>query len=346
MKRAPCPDLRARAVKWSAALLLVTGAVAQVTPGVSRPYSELPVIAKLAVPAQPQAAKPRHAASALIAQTGAIAAVFFDDGKLRIWNLRSGELLRTIDVPGEAHDVVTGITEDGHYVLTATWDGHTVIWDTGSGKAAFDVKLAHYAGVAAFSHDSKLLAINAQGAPVQVFDIAANRRLFELPAGLGATAVAFSRDGRMIAAADGDTRVKVYDAHSGKLLATNQDLTLEPLAVDFSADSKQVIAGGAERALIFLDSASGKLLRRSDKVADPVGALQVSPDGTLLASVHFIADNMALPNPIAVWDVASGIKKREVVPPKALLGGAWLANGHCVIASESAPDVIEIRTLY
>ena len=292
---------------------------------------QLPLFAKLTLPAPlAQGGEPAQAGSVMLAPVGTLAAATFGDHKLRIWKLPGGELLRTIDLAGQIQ--LTGISDDGRYILTAAHDGRATVWESSSGAAGLETKLARYPTVAAFSRDSKLLAIAAEGLPMQVFDIAAKRQLFELPGGLGIMAVAFSRDGSQLATAGGDTVVRIYDGRSGKLLAENHDLLLEPFALDFTADGRQLIVGGGDRMLVFLDAATGKMVRRWEKSSEPPILLQVSPDGSLLVAAFIIADNMALPTPVAVFDVASG--------------GTWLNNGHCVLATAAGKETIEVRVLY
>ena len=275
------------------------------------------------------------------ARTGNLAAALCQDNQLRVWALPQGRLLHTIDA-GDHQFEMTAMSDDGRSILIADHSGGAAVWDTSTGQAQWQTRLAHYPGVAAFSHDGKLLALAAQGDPVQVFDLAAKRKLYELEQTVGgATAVAFSRDGALVAAADADTAVRVYDAHSGKLISRNGDFLLEPLAVDFSADGKQVVAAGADKVVVFIDAASGRLVRRTEKTAEPVAYLEVSPGGDSLATVFMKADNLTEPAPVAVWDFASGRQQSAWLPPTLALGGGWTRDGH-LLAATATPDAVHV----
>jgi hypothetical protein len=121
----------------------------------------------------------------------------------------------------------------------------------------------------------------------------------------GTSALAFSRDGSRIATADADTAIRVYDTRAGKISPPNTDFLLEPLALAFTADGKQLVTGG-DKVMASLDVASGKLIRKSGKLDDPVAALDISPDGTLVAAMLLHADNMLLPGLVIVSETASG----------------------------------------
>ena len=276
-----------------------------------------------------------------LARTGGLAAVVCRDHQLRVWALPQGRPLSTIDL-GDLAFEMTAISDDGRLILIAEHDGGATVWDTSAGQAQWHTRLAHYSGVAEFSRDGRLLALAAQGDPVQVFDLSAKRKLYELEqtAG-GAAAAAFSRDGALLATAGADTTVRVYDAGSGKLVSRNGDFLLEPLAVDFSADGKQVVAAGADKVVAIIDAASGQLLRRLEKTAEPVAYLEVSPSGDSLATVSMKADNLTEPAPVAVWDIASGRQQGDWLPPTLAIGGGWTRDGH-LLAATATSDAVRI----
>jgi WD40 repeat protein len=276
-----------------------------------------------------------------LARSGSVATTVCRDNHLRVWALPQGQLLRTIDL-GERPFEVTALSDDGRLLLVADHNGAVAVWDTSNGEAWWQTQLAHYPGVVAFSRDGRLLALAAQGDPVQIFNLTDKRKLYELEQTAGGTmAIAFSRDGALLASADADTKVRVYDAHSGKLISHNDDFLLEPLAVDFSADSKQVVAAGADKVTVFIDAASGRLARRLEKAAEPVAYLEVSPGGDALATVFMKAANMTEPAPVAVWDVRTGRQRTNWLPPTPPIAGGWTRDGH-LQAVTATPEAVHI----
>lgn len=111
--------------------------------------------------------------------------------------------------------------------------------------------------------------------------------------------------------------------------------------MDFTSDGKQVVAAGADKVLAFIDTASGKLVRRLQKTTEPVAYLEVSPDGAFVATVFMKADNLVLAAPVAVWEVSSGEKKQEWVPPTVALGASWTRDGH-LISANATPDSLKV----
>jgi len=274
-----------------------------------------------------------------LAHSGSLAAALCRDNRLRVWALPQGRLLRTVDL-GDRPFEMTAMSDDGRWVVVADHNGGAAVWDTSRGQMQWQTRLAHYPGVAAFSHDGLRLALAAQGDPVQIYDLVAKRKLYELTqtAG-GATAVVFSRDGAMLATADADTAVRVYEAGSGRLISRNNDFLLEPLAIDFSADDKQVVAAGADKVVVFIDAASGRLVQRFEKTSEPVAYLEVSPDGNALATVFTKAENLTEPAPVAVWDAGSVRQRANWLPPTLAVGGGWTRDGHMLAVTATTKAV-------
>jgi WD40 repeat protein len=284
---------------------------------------------------------PAQAMSVTLAAGAKRAAAVCRDGKLRVWDLNEGRLLQTIALAGGNSDS-TVFSPDGRWIFTGDHSGNAVVWDSDTGREQLQLRLPHYPSTAAFSRDGKRLAIAPMGDPVQVFDVGEGRRLYQMNEIMGGTAaIAFSRDGTAIATADADTAVRVYDAHSGKLVAENYDFLLEPLTLDFTSDGRQVIAAGADKVLAFIDAASGKTIRHSEKASEPIWYLEVSPDGTSVAIVFMKSDNLAQPAPVVVWEVSSGQKKSEWLPPTLALAGGWTRSGH-LISATAGPDAMRI----
>ena len=198
----------------------------------------------------------------------------------------------------------------------------------------------------AFSPDGSRLAIAPVGQPVQIYDVTTTQKLFELQRPVGGTAaLAFSRDGSRLVAADTDTVVRLYDTRTGVLLTTNTDFVLEPLAAAFSADGKQLLTGGGDKWVATVDVASGKVTKKSGKLDDPVITLDLSPDGTFVSTLLMHADNMTMPAPIIVSELATGRRVTQWIPASVALWSGWTEDGQLLLATadERAVHIWRIR---
>jgi WD40 repeat protein len=295
-------------------------------------------------------ATPAEITSLAMSRDGARVLATSVDRKLRAWSLPEGRSLSVIDI-GRQGGRLHGVSDDGHLaLLTAPGIGRrsdvASVMEPGNEKAHFEIQVKPHHGVSAISHDGRFVAISTSGEPVRVFDVRAGKEVYALEPVVGGTqAIAFSRGNSLIATGDGDTQVRIYNAVTGKLIARNTDLLLEPFTVDFTADGKQVLAAGADKAIVVIDASTGRLVRRVGTVAEPVGHLEISPDGHRLVTVLLKASGMRQPAPVLVWDLESGRKEAEWLPPVLPLGGGWTRDQHvlAVTAKGKTLQLWEIR---
>lgn len=289
-------------------------------------------VATLTSPAEPW--------SVVVAKNGRVAAAVCADHQLRVWNVPDATALPSIDL-GQRNIYTMTISPDGRTVVAGDYAGEYSFWETATGKERAHLSLRFYPYTIAFSPDGSRLAIAPVGEPVQVYDVLAARKLFELsqrPVG-GTGVVAFSRDNSRLVAADTDTVVRIYDARTGELLTTNTDFMLEPLAATFSADGKQLFTGGGDKLVATLDVASGKATRKSGKLDDPVGSLDLSPDGAWVSALLMHADNLTMPAPIIVSEAVSGRRVSQWLPPSVTLWSGWTIDGRLLLATGDARAV-------
>lgn len=278
-------------------------------------------------------ASPARPGRSAFAKSGRAVASVCRDGKIRVWSLAGSQLLRTIDVSGRDIDELA-LSEDGRYLAAGDHGGRYDVWATATGASVLGFQLPFYAASIAFSPDESQVAIAPVGEPAQVFDLASGKKRFELARIAGGTyALAYSRDGARLAAADTDTVVRVYDARNGELISRNEDFLLEPLAVAFAPGGGRVFAAGADKVFAVLDPATGRTSARSGKLADPVIALDSSPDGTHAAAMLMHADNLLELAPALIIESATGKTVDQWTPPERPLGGAWLSDGRLLVAT-------------
>jgi dipeptidyl aminopeptidase/acylaminoacyl peptidase len=289
-------------------------------------------------------ATPVRATSFVLAKTGRLAGAVCEDGKLLLWTLPEGRMLRTIDL-GRNIDIVA-MSEDGGWIAAGDHGGSYTVWDTSTGARQMHVQMPFYPFALAFSPDGKRLAIAPVGEPVEIYDPASGQKLFELPRTTGGSAaVSFSRDGGRIATADTDTVVRIYDARNGEMLARNAEFLLVPLTAAFTPDGKQLVTAGGDKVIALLDAATGNVIRKSTKAADPVLYMHVSPDGALVAAMLMHADNMLMAAPLVISETASGREVQEWLPPSLALGGGWTKDGRLLVATatEKALHIWRVR---
>jgi WD40 repeat protein len=218
-----------------------------------------------AVPGLPApAAAPSDARSQLVLQTGpneavtsvavspegSLLATGGSDGRVRVYDARTGALQRAIGAGGRA----IAFSPDGKSLACGglEMDKMVKVWDPRTGRRL------------------RTLAGHKTADPGNLY--------------AEVYALAFSPDGKLLASAGRDKLVLVWDLETGKpprRLAGHED-TVGSLA--FSPDGKTLAGGGDDKTVRLWDPATGRLRATFRGHRDRVNALAFSPDGKTLAS--------------------------------------------------------------
>ena len=210
-------------------------------------------------------------------------AVGIGPGAVRLWNARTGRLLRRLGDPAD-QIMAVALSPDGRRVAAggAGPDGKGAIrvWDTAGGALVWSAG-GHAAEVlaVAFAPDGSLLASAGADGLIQLRDpqtggvartLAGHER--------GATSVAFSSDSATLACGVGDGTAALWEARTGRRIGT------------FGPVSSQA---------------------RSVKRDRPMTSVAFSRDGETLATCASCVDQSFV-EPLRIWDVRTGALKCQI----------------------------------
>ncbi|MGK7900204.1 MAG: trypsin-like peptidase domain-containing protein, partial [Hormoscilla sp.] len=126
------------------------------------------------------------------------------DKTIKIWNLRSGRLLRTLT--GHSRDVISvAISPDGQLLASGSYDNTINIWNLGSGRLLRTLK-GHSDQIwsVAISPDGQLLASGSWDKTIKIWNLGSGRLLRTLTGHSDRIwSVAFSPDGQTIVSGGG-----------------------------------------------------------------------------------------------------------------------------------------------
>jgi WD40 repeat protein len=139
---------------------------------------------------------------------------------LKIWDLSSGSLARTIADPGESQYKQASYSPDGR--LIAVWEGDFRIFDAASGRRLWDIGFPNYINKQpVFSPDSRLIAISDEGSEVRLREATSGRKVRSLLGNSGTpSSIVFIQDGRRIVIGNTNGTSTMWATDTGELLAT------------------------------------------------------------------------------------------------------------------------------
>lgn len=139
-----------------------------------------------------------------------------NDGRIRIYDSATGDLVRTLEHPGEIKVLRFAPDESGRF-LTASTDGVAHVWDLGTGK-----KLGTFTGhthtiiAGAWSPDSRFIATASYDQTARVWEAATGRMIGRpMPHLAWLSHLEFSPDGRLLATACRDGTVRLWHSLTG-----------------------------------------------------------------------------------------------------------------------------------
>ncbi|MEK6705313.1 MAG: WD40 repeat domain-containing protein [Bdellovibrionota bacterium] len=230
-----------------------------------------------------------------------------DDQTIRLWDTKTGKLIRMLNVEYCTAESVA-FSPDGKVLAAGYNDGTIQLWDIETGKNISTLK--DYSGSSvyvvysiAFSPDGTLLVSGNLLGQVMLWDVQTGKKIKELDKHQGiVNSVAFSLSGNMIASGSNDRTIHLFDTKTRKLIRSLSKYFSMVESVAFSPDSK-VLASGSN---------GGKIQLWDVKTGENIWTLNVDPDSyTTIFSVAFSPDGKVLASgsnggKIQLWDVKTG----------------------------------------
>lgn len=258
-----------------------------------------------------------------------------DDGSLRVWDPKTGRLLREQIVeygrlrhfatsPDESHFVTANSEGDDlkfwRYVerteTTDSWKAHPgVIWDL------------------AISPDGKRCVTSGTGGRVRVWDLHTGKKVRDLvqPHAVNVLSVDWGQSGKFIAAGVVDNGVRLWDAKTGQLVQQVEHGRLNPWNVHISPDDQHVYSSDTYQ--VNLNSGERRRLF-NDKMYAEISSL--SSDGSRLA--------VRIERTLGIWDTRSGEQLLDFGTTASGLtpGVTYSPDGKLLVSWASSDETISI----
>lgn len=230
------------------------------------------------------------------------------EGRIQIWEVATGNLLRSID--SRQHGVSNlRFSPDGTHLTSAGWSDTVTVWSVETGRCVNVVGLSE-SNQKALSGDGRLVLVahGVEGS-IRLWDAFSGKCLRRLPGLHRIDELWVDEEGRRAlsvgwgvdtdSSSDETRLIRLWDLANGRCLLTLHPQSDKVYSLCLSADGSYIFAAGSTHRIRMWDVMTGRCVRAFDPLGYGAFSLKVSTDG------RFVVSGGVEPE-VHVWDVATG----------------------------------------
>jgi len=224
----------------------------------------------------------------------------------KLWNLHTGELIRTFS--GHSAAVCCfAINPNGTILASGSYDKHIKLWNLETGQEFRTLK--GHSGIIrslAFSPDGETLVSGSSDHTIKLWNLRNGKEIRTLTGHSSwVYSVVISQDGQTIASGGYDKTIKLWNRKNGEKIRTLTGHSSSAYSVALSPDGQIIASGSYDNTIKLWKLKNGQQTRTLRGHSDSVNSVAISPNGQIIVSGS--GDNK-----IKLWNLKNGQEIRTL----------------------------------
>jgi WD40 repeat protein len=240
--------------------------------------------------------------SVAISPDGQTLASGSDDKTIKIWNLSTGQEIRTLT--GHSNSVQSvAISPDGQTLASGSGE-NTKIWNLSTGQEIRTLSeyYGYSAAPVAISPDGQTLASGSDDKTIKIWNLSTGQKIRTLTGHSDSVgSVAISPDGQILASGSDDKTIKIWNLSTGQEIRTLTGHSDAVASVAISPDGQTLASGSDDKTIKIWNLSTGQEIGTLTGHSNSVQSVAISPDGQTLASG-------SRDKTIKIWNLFTGQK--------------------------------------
>ncbi|MEG3990652.1 serine/threonine protein kinase [Microcoleus sp. S28C3] len=218
----------------------------------------------------------------------------------KLWNLHTGELIRTFSWHSDAVYCVA-INHNGKILASGSYDKTIKLWNLETGQEISTLK-GHSILIRslAFSQDGQTLVSSSGDHTIRLWNLKTGQQIRTLTGHSNSVwSVAISPDGETIVSGSWDKTIKLWNLKTRQEICTLTGHSKSVYSVAISPDGQTLASGSCDNTIKLWNLKKGNEIRTLTGHSDYVKSVAISPDGKTLASG-------SCDNTIKLWNFKTG----------------------------------------